>query len=145
MADGGWRKAEGGWRMADGGWRMAEISLRLKRPKLSRQILLPSGICCANDVPMQMIASRELSSKPGAVLARVAAEGAMVVTRDGRPMAILSPTSAESLIEDLQEIAFSKARRAVRNLRAAAQGAGMDSLSLEEINHEIQAVRKIAK
>jgi antitoxin (DNA-binding transcriptional repressor) of toxin-antitoxin stability system len=130
-------------KVESGKWR--KISLRLKRPKLSRQILLPSGICCANDVPMQMIASRELSSKPGAVLARVAAEGAMVVTRDGRPMAILSPTSAESLIEDLQEIAFSKARRAVRNLRAAAQGAGMDSLSLEEINHEIQAVRKIAK
>jgi len=68
----------------------------------------------------------------------------MVVTRDGRPMAILTPTSPESLFEDLQEIAFSKARRAVRNLRSGACEAGVDSLSAEEIEKEIQAVRKSA-
>mgnify|MGYP006285182129 CR=1 FL=1 len=91
---------------------------------------------------MQMIASRELSSKPGAVLSKVAAEGSMVVTRDGRPMAILTPTSAESLVEDLQEIAFSRARRAVRNLRTSAADAGVSSLSPEEIDREIQALRE---
>jgi antitoxin (DNA-binding transcriptional repressor) of toxin-antitoxin stability system len=107
--------------------------------------LFTSVICCANGVHVQMIASRELSSKPGAVLSRVASEGTMVVTRDGRPMAILTPTSPESLVEDLQEIAFSKARRAVRNLRSRAGEAGIDSLSAEEIEKEIQAVRKSAK
>jgi hypothetical protein len=91
---------------------------------------------------MQMIASRELSSKPGTVLSKVATEGAMVVTRDGRPMAILTPTSAESLVEDLQEIAFSQARRAVRNMRAAADKVGVSLMSFEEIETEIQAVRK---
>jgi hypothetical protein len=91
---------------------------------------------------MQMIASRELSSKPGTVLSKVATEGAMVVTRDGRPMAILTPTSAESLVEDLQEIAFSQARRAVRNMRAAADKVGVSMMSFEEIETEIQAVRK---
>ena len=89
-----------------------------------------------------MIASRELSSKPGMVLSKVATEGAMVVTRDGRPMAILTPTSAESLVEDLQEIAFSQARRAVRNMRAAADKVGVSLMSFEEIETEIQAVRK---
>jgi len=66
----------------------------------------------------------------------------MVVTRDGRPMAILTPTSAESLVEDLQEIAFSQARRAVRNMRAAADKVGVSLMSFEEIETEIQAVRK---
>ena len=90
-----------------------------------------------------MIASRELSSKPGTVLSKVASEGAMVVTRDGRPMAILMPTSAESLVEDLQEIAFSQARRAVRNMRAAAADkVGVSMMSLQEIEREIQAARK---
>lgn len=112
---------------------------------MERKILFESGICCANDVHMQMIASRELSSKPGAVLKKVASAGTMVVTRDGRPMAILMPTSPESLMEDLQEIAFSKARRAVRNLRAVASEVGVDSLSVEEIEKEIQAVRKSAQ
>ncbi|MCX6975827.1 MAG: hypothetical protein NTZ94_16360 [Verrucomicrobia bacterium] len=83
-----------------------------------------------------------MSSKPGTVLSKVATEGAMVVTRDGRPMAILTPTSAESLVEDLQEIAFSQARRAVRNMRTAADKVGVSLMSFEEIEKEIQAVRK---
>ena len=113
--------------------------------KIGRKFLLSSGICCANVDSMQMIASRELSSKPGAVLQKVASAGTMVVTRDGRPMAILMPTSPESLMEDLQEIAFSKARRAVRNLRAVASEVGIDSLSVEDVEKEIQAVRKNAQ
>ena len=93
---------------------------------------------------MQMIPCRELSAKPGAVLSKVAAEGTLVVTRDGRPMAILTPTSAETLVEDLQEIAFSKARRGVRNLRSSAAATGVSSMPPEEIEREIQAARKSA-
>jgi predicted ATP-grasp superfamily ATP-dependent carboligase len=48
-------------------------------------------------------------------------------------------------MEDLKEIAFSKARRAVRNLRSGAGEAGVDSILAEEIEKEIQAVRKSAK
>ncbi|MFM8764876.1 MAG: hypothetical protein ACKOEZ_08605 [Spartobacteria bacterium] len=88
---------------------------------------------------------KRIKLQAGAVLQKVASAGTMVVTRDGRPMAILTPTSPESLVEDLQEIAFSKARRAVRNLRASAAEAGVDSLSPEEIEKEIQAVRKGAQ
>ena len=94
---------------------------------------------------MQMIASRELSSKPGAVWSKLAAEGSIVVTRDGRPIAIVTPTSPETMIEDFQEIAFSQARRAARNLRASAAKTDVASLSLEDIEGEIQSARKITQ
>ena len=94
---------------------------------------------------MQMIASRELCSKPGAVWSKLAAEGSIVVTRDGRPIAIVTPTSPETMIEDFQEIAFSQARRAVRNLRASSSKTNLASLSLEDIESEIQAARKITQ
>ena len=94
---------------------------------------------------MQMIASRELSSKPGAVWSTLAAEGSIVVTRDGRPIAIVTPTSPETLIEDFQEITFSQARRGVRNLRASAAKTDVAYLSLEDIEGEIQAARRITQ
>ena len=68
-----------------------------------------------------------------------------MVTRDGRPIAIVTPTSPETMIEDFQEIAFSQARRAVRNLRASASKTDLASLSLEDIEGEIQAARKITQ
>jgi antitoxin (DNA-binding transcriptional repressor) of toxin-antitoxin stability system len=68
-----------------------------------------------------------------------------VVTRDGRPIAIVTPTSPETMIEDFQEIAFSQARRAVRNLRASSSKTNLASLSLEDIEAEIQAARKITQ
>jgi len=50
---------------------------------------------------MKMIASRELSVRPGAVFSDFASDGAVIVTRDGTPMGLITPTSPETLIEDM--------------------------------------------
>ena len=89
-----------------------------------------------------MIASRELSARPGAVWADLEAAGAVVVTRDGLPMGIITPTSPATLLEDMQEIAFAKARHAVASIRQAAAANGTDQMSLAEIDAEIRASRK---
>lgn len=91
---------------------------------------------------MKMVASRELSARPAAVWADVVEAGAVVVTRDGIPMGIITPTSPETLLEDLQEIAFARARHAVRDIRASAAGNGTAALSPEAINAEIRGYRK---
>ena len=91
---------------------------------------------------MQMIASRELTAKPAAVWTKVAAEGAVVVTRDGLPMGIITPTSPETLIEDMQEIAYSRARRAVSRMRANAAEHGTTGITSNEIDAEIRRARK---
>lgn len=91
---------------------------------------------------MKMIASRELSARPGAVWAELQEEGAVVVTRDGLPMGIITPTSPATLLDDMQEIAFSKARHAVSGIRQAAAANGKDRMSMSDIDAEIRACRK---
>lgn len=89
-----------------------------------------------------MIPSRELSVRPGEVWKDLVREGAVVITRDGMPIGIITPTSENTLLEDMQELVFSKARHAVSAIRAAAAQAGTDQISPQEIEAEISAVRK---
>jgi hypothetical protein len=91
---------------------------------------------------MKMIPSRELSARPGAVWADLEAEGVVVITRDGQPMGIITPTSASTLLEDMQNIAFAKARRAAQELRSAAVANGTANMSAGEIEAEILLARK---
>lgn len=91
---------------------------------------------------MKMIASRELSAKPGAVLAGLSNSGAVVVTRDGVPLGILTPTSPDTLLEDLQEIAFSKARRAVHAIREDSAANESAIIGMDEIDREVQQSRR---
>jgi len=89
-----------------------------------------------------MIASHELYARPGAVWADLKRNGAVVVTRDGLPMGIITPTSPATLLEDMQEIAFTKARHAVAGIRQAAAANGTDEMGMPEIDAEIRASRK---
>lgn len=89
-----------------------------------------------------MIASRELSAQPGKVWTKVAKEGSVVVTRDGQPVGIIMPTSSATLLEDMQEVAFARARRTVSRLRASATRSGASGLSLKDIDAEIRQTRR---
>lgn len=94
---------------------------------------------------MKMIASRELSARPGAVWGGLASEGAVVITRDGLPLGIITPTSPETLLEDMQEIVFARARRSVKSLRESAAKSGTSRLSMDEIDAEIKKSRREKK
>jgi hypothetical protein len=90
---------------------------------------------------MKMIASRELAARPAGVWELLEKEGAVVVTRNGQPEGIFVSTSGESWLEDVQEVVFARARRALGVARTAAARAGTARLSEEEIEAEIAAVR----
>jgi hypothetical protein len=90
---------------------------------------------------MKIIASRELSARPGAVWEMLSEDGTVVVTRDGVPLGILSPTSPETLVEDVSDTAFLRARRAVSQIRQDAAASGRAEMTLDEINKEIRQVR----
>ena len=94
---------------------------------------------------MKMIASRQLTAKPGQVWKDLDREGVLVITRDGRPFSILLPTSDETLLEDIQELVFSRARRAVSGIREQARGSGTADMGMAEIGAEIVAARRARK
>lgn len=66
----------------------------------------------------------------------------MVITSNGKPIAIISATSEDTLEESLAAIRMARAMAAVETLQMKSIETGKDRLSLDEINAEIQAERK---
>ena len=94
---------------------------------------------------MKTIASRTLAARPGRVWADLEKEGALVITKDGVPRSIMVPTSDATLLEDVQEFVFARARRAVRAIRTQAASSGADSLTRTDVEREIKAARRARK
>ena len=94
---------------------------------------------------MKTIASRMLAAAPGKVWAELEREGALVVTKDGVPRSIMIPTSDATLFEDIGEIVFARARRAVRAIRTQAPQSGAEAVTPIDIEREIRATRRARK
>ncbi len=94
---------------------------------------------------MKTIASRMLAASPGKVWADLEREGAVVITKDGVPRSIMVPTSDATLLEDVQELVFARARKAVRAIRTRASEIGTDRLPRSGIEKEIRGARRSLK
>jgi hypothetical protein len=91
---------------------------------------------------MKIIASRQLTAQPAKVWAALEAEGVVVITRDGVPFSIMVPTSDATLVEDVEELVFARARRALWLVRSSASRTGTDRLSASVVDAEIRAARR---
>jgi antitoxin (DNA-binding transcriptional repressor) of toxin-antitoxin stability system len=91
---------------------------------------------------MRFLTVRDLRGKSAEVWRDLVGEREMVVTNNGRPIAILATVNESNLEESLA--AFRKARviDAVAALQRASVSGGTDSLSTEDIDAEIRAVRE---
>jgi hypothetical protein len=87
------------------------------------------------------IASREFSASPGRALAAVSKAGRVLVTANGKPKAIMIPTSEGTFASDLELLDRVDLARAIAALRSDAVTQGTDSLSIREIDAEVAAVR----
>jgi hypothetical protein len=94
---------------------------------------------------MKTIPSRMLAASPGKVWEDLEREGAVVITKDGIPRSIMVPTSDATLLEDVQEIVFARARKAVRAMRRRASELGTDRLTRADIEREITGARRALK
>jgi hypothetical protein len=94
---------------------------------------------------MKMIATRELAANSGRVMRELDQEGVLVITKDGKPRSILLTTSDETLVEDLRDCLYTRARRDLMKAQMAAKEAGSSGLSADEIDAEIRAARTARK
>ncbi len=90
---------------------------------------------------MRFISVRELRGQSAAVWKTLADEKDLVVTSNGKPIAVLSATSEEQLEESLHAVRRARAQAAVAGIQQASRDRGTDRLSLDDINAEIDAVR----
>src|SRR5881394_3681947 len=91
---------------------------------------------------MKLIATDELVANPRKVLNELEREGSVVITENGQPKGILSPTNAQTVLEDIQEQIRGRARRAVSEIRRESAKRGLDKLTMNDINREIAVTRK---
>ena len=87
------------------------------------------------------LASRELSAHPGRALAAVSKAGRVLVTANGKPKAIMIPTSEETFSRDMEMLDRVTLANAVEAIRADSVKAGTDALSMADIDAEIAATR----
>lgn len=91
---------------------------------------------------MKFVAIRELRSKTASIRQDLAQAREIVLTANGRPFAVMTPVSPETVEEEIQAIRRARARSAIDGLRAAAKSAGIDTLTMKDIDAEITAARR---
>jgi len=91
---------------------------------------------------MKLIAIKDLK-QPRQLKERLLAEKELLLTSDGRPVAVLVSVDASEDPETvIQSIRDARSRLALSRIREAASRGGAAKLSLDEINREIAAARK---
>lgn len=93
---------------------------------------------------MKFVSTRELRNRPGFVR-ELAQKEDLVLTADGKPVAILLGIEDQDLEETTLVIRQAKAQRALSRMRRQAALRGGRKASLREIETEIQAVRRKRK
>lgn len=91
---------------------------------------------------MRFVTIRDLRSKSAQIQRDLPKEKEMVLTSNGKPIAILTATSADRIEESLAMIRQARAMEAVELMQRHSVEADTDRMSLREINKEIAAARK---
>jgi len=91
---------------------------------------------------MKFISVRDLRTSPKQIWKSLPDEKEMVVTNNGRPIALLTPISDETLEDTVRALRRVRAMNAVQDMQLSSVRKGKDELSEEEIEAEIVQTRK---
>ena len=91
---------------------------------------------------MRFISVRDLRGRSAEIWQELSEEREMVITSNGKPIAILSAVSEETLEESLNAFRKARAIAAVESMQQGSMREGTDRITNKEIDAEIAAVRK---
>ena len=91
---------------------------------------------------MKFITVRDFRGKPAQVWKQLAKVREMVLTLNGKPIAIISSTSEDLLEKNLAELRKAHALAALEAIQAESVRRGLDKMTMDEIDAEIQEYRK---
>ena len=94
---------------------------------------------------MKFISVRDLRTSPAQIWKQLPNEQEMIITNNGRPIALLTPISDGTLEETIAAMRKARAINAVKQMQLAALKSGNDSLTEAEIENEIREARKSRK
>jgi antitoxin (DNA-binding transcriptional repressor) of toxin-antitoxin stability system len=91
---------------------------------------------------MKFISVRDFRTSSSSIWKKLPTEREMIVTNNGRPIALLTPLNDETLEDTVFAVRKAKAINAVKKMQEISVELGNDKMSLEEINAIIADVRK---
>jgi len=91
---------------------------------------------------MKFLSVRDLRGKSAQVWKDLPNEREMIITSNGRPVAILAAINETNLEESLKAFRQARAVEAVASLQRRSVDQGTDRITMDEIDAEIQSVRK---
>ena len=91
---------------------------------------------------MKFVSVRDLRLKPGEVWKLAREEKELVITSNGRPVAILTGTDEDTFEEQLSAIRKARTLMALESVHAESLRKGTHRISEEEIEQEIGAARR---
>ena len=91
---------------------------------------------------MKFITVRDLRTTPAKIWKELPDEKEMIITNNGRPIALLTPLSDENLEESLKAIRQARAINAVKNMQRESIKNGRNRITEEQIEREIDETRK---
>ena len=91
---------------------------------------------------MKFLSVRDLRGKSAQVWKDLPNEREMIITSNGRPVAILAAINETNLEESLTAFRQARAVEAVASLQRRSVDQGTDRITMDEIDAEIQSVRK---
>ena len=91
---------------------------------------------------MKFITVRDLRTSPAKVWKALPEEKEMVITNNGRPIALLTPITDENFEETIKAMRRSRAASAIKNMQLYSVETGKNRMTNEEIEDEIRQSRK---
>ena len=94
---------------------------------------------------MRFITVRDLRTTPAQVWKALPEEQEIVITNNGKPIALLTPLTDTDLEDTLASVRRARAINAVKKMQTAAVAEGISGMTMEDIDQEILAYRKSKK
>jgi antitoxin (DNA-binding transcriptional repressor) of toxin-antitoxin stability system len=91
---------------------------------------------------MKFVSVRDLRGKSADIWRELPEEREMVITSNGRPVAILAAVNESNLEESLAAFRQTRAIDAVASVQRRSVARGADALTSEDVNAEIVTVRE---
>jgi antitoxin (DNA-binding transcriptional repressor) of toxin-antitoxin stability system len=96
-------------------------------------------------VVVKFVSVRDFRTSSASIWKRLPAEREMIVTNNGKPIALLTPLNDETLEDTVSAVRRAKAINAVKKMQEISVSLGNDKMTLEEINAIISDARKNKK
>ena len=90
---------------------------------------------------MKFITVQDIRTSPAQIWKQLCDEQELVITSNGKPIALLTPISDDTLEQTLSAIRRARAANALRRMQQISRDRGLDQLTEEEIETGIRAAR----